>query len=330
MMVLSSPLVRKRILHSLSAYWREGRGQWWHLLSSPLVNASCAHHGHGCLLPRMHIGLVGLQCCRCCRHLHRFHQIIFEWHFRQTDRPIQHRWHKPAARSKASPIQRTTTHHLHGRTRQIQILRSGSRWFESRTNRKLESKQRIRTNPLMLATRMVMNLTWCRLQNYNPNYHGLNNDTISYWGWRSYINLNVILPTSRRMIPWIRLVKLGSGRSECQGRRRDGMDELSPMYDDCQPLHQIRLTPLRLAQGTNRASIGFLKGTIFDTFFAGQDRAFARFYALATIARVPYFSYLLVLHLFEMLGRWRRHHLLIMEELGGNQHLDRELVWCTS
>eukprot|EP00985_Skeletonema_marinoi_P006315 scaffold2728_cov137-Skeletonema_marinoi.AAC.13 len=56
----------------------------------------------------------------------------------------------------------------------------------------------------------------------------------------------------------------------------------------------------------NRWSIGFLKGTIFDTFFAGEDRAYARFYALETIARVPYFSYLSVLHLYETLGRWRR------------------------
>ena len=92
----------------------------------------------------------------------------------------------------------------------------------------------------------------------------------------------------------------------------------------------------------NRFAIGFLKGTIFDTFFAGEDRAYARFYALETIARVPYFSYLSVLHLYETLGRWRRakylklhfaeswnelHHLLIMEELGGNdKFLDRFLA----
>lgn len=92
----------------------------------------------------------------------------------------------------------------------------------------------------------------------------------------------------------------------------------------------------------NRFAVGFLKGAIFDTMFAGNDRAYARFYALETIARVPYFSYLSVLHLYETLGRWRRakylklhfaeswnemHHLLIMEELGGNeQFLDRFLA----
>lgn len=92
----------------------------------------------------------------------------------------------------------------------------------------------------------------------------------------------------------------------------------------------------------NKSAIEFLKGTIFDTFFAGEDRAYARFYALETIARVPYFSYLSVLHLYETLGRWRRakylklhfaeswnelHHLLIMEELGGNdKFFDRFLA----
>ncbi|MEG4317993.1 MULTISPECIES: alternative oxidase [unclassified Microcoleus] len=55
---------------------------------------------------------------------------------------------------------------------------------------------------------------------------------------------------------------------------------------------------------------------------------------LETIARVPYFSYLSVLHLYETLGYWRKadllkvhlaetwnelHHLLIMEELGGDR-----------
>jgi hypothetical protein len=65
-----------------------------------------------------------------------------------------------------------------------------------------------------------------------------------------------------------------------------------------------------------------------------HDRPIPRFYVLETVARVPYFSYLSVLHLYETLGLWRRvewlkvhfaeswnelHHLLIMEALGGNQ-----------
>ena len=35
----------------------------------------------------------------------------------------------------------------------------------------------------------------------------------------------------------------------------------------------------------NRFTIGFLKGAVFDTVFAGEGREFARFYALETIAR---------------------------------------------
>ena len=64
-------------------------------------------------------------------------------------------------------------------------------------------------------------------------------------------------------------------------------------------------------------------------------RSYARFYVLETIARVPYFSYLSVLHLYETLGFWRKadllkvhfaetwnelHHLLIMESLSGNRY----------
>ncbi|MFQ3614871.1 MAG: alternative oxidase [Cyanobacteriota bacterium] len=65
-----------------------------------------------------------------------------------------------------------------------------------------------------------------------------------------------------------------------------------------------------------------------------RNRPYPRFYVLETVARVPYFSYLSVLHLYETLGWWRKadwlkvhfaeswnelHHLLIMEELGGNK-----------
>ena len=91
----------------------------------------------------------------------------------------------------------------------------------------------------------------------------------------------------------------------------------------------------------NHDLVHTLKAILFDNLYAGDNvgRAYARFYALETIARMPYFSYLSVLHLFETLGLWRRaeylkihfsetwnelHHLLIMEELGGNsQFRDR-------
>jgi hypothetical protein len=47
-----------------------------------------------------------------------------------------------------------------------------------------------------------------------------------------------------------------------------------------------------------------LKGAL-DVLY--RDRAdFARFFVLETVARVPYFAYLSVLHLYESLGRHKR------------------------
>lgn len=69
-----------------------------------------------------------------------------------------------------------------------------------------------------------------------------------------------------------------------------------------------------------------------DNFFDG--RPIARFWFLETVARIPYFSYVSMLHLYESLGWWRQaslrkvhnaeewnelHHLLIMETLGGDK-----------
>ena len=80
-----------------------------------------------------------------------------------------------------------------------------------------------------------------------------------------------------------------------------------------------------------RSLVGILVFVI-DTFY--RDRPYQRFYVLETVARVPYFSYLSVLHLYETLGWWRKadwlkvhfaeawnelHHLLIMESLGGDR-----------
>jgi len=86
----------------------------------------------------------------------------------------------------------------------------------------------------------------------------------------------------------------------------------------------------------NRDLIKHAKTILFDTLFQGSDvsRCYARFYALENIARMPYFSYVSVLHLYETIGQWRKseylkvhfseswneqHHLLIMEEMGGNE-----------
>ena len=80
-------------------------------------------------------------------------------------------------------------------------------------------------------------------------------------------------------------------------------------------------------------SMGLYKGgcALLDNLF--DDRPIQRFWFLEVIARIPYFSYVSMLHLYESLGWWRSvelrkihaaeewnelHHLLIMESLGGN------------
>lgn len=86
----------------------------------------------------------------------------------------------------------------------------------------------------------------------------------------------------------------------------------------------------------NKWTVGMVKSLLMTLY---GDRNYARFAALETIARVPYFSYTSVLHLYETLGWFRQkeyikihfaeswnelHHLLIMESLGGNdRYLDR-------
>jgi ubiquinol oxidase len=72
---------------------------------------------------------------------------------------------------------------------------------------------------------------------------------------------------------------------------------------------------------------------LLDKLFDGDP--ISRFYFLETVARMPYFSYITMLHSYETLGWWRRsteakrihfaeeyneyHHLLIWESLGGDQ-----------
>ncbi|GAB4212343.1 MAG: alternative oxidase [Synechococcales cyanobacterium] len=87
-----------------------------------------------------------------------------------------------------------------------------------------------------------------------------------------------------------------------------------------------------------RVLVGIL---VFVINVVYRHRPYPRFYVLETVARVPYFAYLSVLHLYETLGWWRKvdwlkvhfaeswnelHHLLIMESLGGgDQWIDRFL-----
>eukprot|EP01031_Cornospumella_fuschlensis_P025796 gene25796-31152_t len=91
-------------------------------------------------------------------------------------------------------------------------------------------------------------------------------------------------------------------------------------------------------QDTNKATVLAVKNILTQIY---KDRHYARFAALETIARVPYFSYTSVLHLYETLGWFRKkeyiqihfaeswnelHHLLIMEALGGNSRLVDRLI----
>ena len=96
----------------------------------------------------------------------------------------------------------------------------------------------------------------------------------------------------------------------------------------------------------NRLMIGTVKGSI-DAIYSYQNDGtllhdVRRFYVLETVARVPYFAYLSVLHLRETLGERdlrgvmrlhyaeadnELHHLLVMESLGGNSTaFDRTLA----
>jgi ubiquinol oxidase len=90
----------------------------------------------------------------------------------------------------------------------------------------------------------------------------------------------------------------------------------------------------------NKLMVSTVK-TLLDARFEASSH-YARFYVLETVARVPYFAFLSVLHLRETLGErglearmrahWAEadnesHHLLIMEHLGGNSKpLDRMLA----
>jgi len=86
-----------------------------------------------------------------------------------------------------------------------------------------------------------------------------------------------------------------------------------------------------VVQNFNRLSVEAVKNILKVVY---EGRPYSYFAALETIARVPYFSYTSVLHLYETLNWLRRkeyiqihfaeswnelHHLLIMEELGGNK-----------
>ncbi|HEY9748692.1 MAG TPA: alternative oxidase [Allocoleopsis sp.] len=96
-----------------------------------------------------------------------------------------------------------------------------------------------------------------------------------------------------------------------------------------------------------RLLVNFLEA-ILNTFYRDDGspelsvQVYRRFFVLETVARVPYFAYLSVLHLYETMGWWRKsdwlkihfaeawnelHHLLIAEALGGDRYwIDRLLA----
>ena len=94
--------------------------------------------------------------------------------------------------------------------------------------------------------------------------------------------------------------------------------------------------PRKFEKRVNKAVVGTAVKVIDKLY---ENRDYARFYVLETVARVPYFSFVSVLHLYETLGVWRKsdylethfaqtmnefHHLLIMEDLGGDERfIDR-------
>lgn len=121
--------------------------------------------------------------------------------------------------------------------------------------------------------------------------------------------------------------------------------------DGCGCDDEVESSSPKWLNNASTCVVSFLKQTLSSQFEVADasstdalviDRHFAKFYALETIARVPYFSYTSVLHLYETIGNFRNkeyiklhfdeswnelHHLLIMEELGGaTKYKDRVLA----
>lgn len=119
------------------------------------------------------------------------------------------------------------------------------------------------------------------------------------------------------------------------------MEDPRPLQRPPDALGELRLdvaevAKRELARGIPESSpvvkgMFFLLSWTLDRLYEG--RPIQKFWVLETVARIPYFSYITVLHLYESLGWWRTpqirhihcaeednelHHLLIMEALGGN------------
>ena len=131
-----------------------------------------------------------------------------------------------------------------------------------------------------------------------------------------------------------------------QGEYKDEAEVvLTPQQEDYQQrLQRLRLNSTEiwereLADGPIEAPLVIKLPYLFVCYLLDQifedEYVPSRFYLLETVARMPYFSYITMLHLYETVGFWRRsaavkrihfaeeineyRHLLIMESLGGDQ-----------
>jgi len=117
------------------------------------------------------------------------------------------------------------------------------------------------------------------------------------------------------------------------GRRKSYAESLQALtLDNAAIWARAHARPAVPAPWLIKAPYLFLCGQL-DSLFEG--RPIERFWFLETVARMPYFAYVSLLHLYETLGWWRRsagmkrvhfeeecnefHHLLIVESLGGDQ-----------
>ncbi|CAM0902350.1 unnamed protein product [Alopecurus aequalis] len=160
-----------------------------------------------------------------------------------------------------------------------------------------------------------------------------------------------IPPRARRTVVLVSGSGRRSGRFRAEATQRETktrqetVEDSFPVREATEgPPEAVALTDdddwvVRLEQSFNIFLTDFIIA-ILDLLY--RDRDYARFFVLETIARVPYFAFISVLHLYETFG-WSRkadyikvhfaesmnefHHLLIMEELGGNSEwIDRFLA----
>lgn len=138
------------------------------------------------------------------------------------------------------------------------------------------------------------------------------------------------------------LASAGSGLQDVLRRTPHSREKWEPPFLSSLSLNIDKVTELESKRGVPDSNP--FVGAIFFTLCWGLDRLYEgrpiqKFWVLETIARIPYFSYISALHLYETLGWWRTpqlrgihsaeednelHHLLIMESLGGNtQWFDR-------